>query len=377
MNSEDTHRRFMRRALAEARKGLGRTAPNPCVGAVIVRDGQVVAAGYHRKAGTPHAEIHALRAAGSAARGATLYVTLEPCSHYGRTPPCAHAVVKAGIAEVVIGLLDPNPLVDGSGADYLRSKGIAVVTGVLEEQCREINRPFLKHVATSLPWIVLKAGLSLDGRITFRRGSRGAVTGDASVRQVHRLRDRCDAILVGIGTISIDDPSLTTRFAGKRGRDPVRVVLDTTLRVDERARVLCQQSTAPTLLFCSAMADPVKRARLAVRPGVEIIEIACTDDGRLDPGEVLRLLGARGITSVLVEGGAAVHGAFLAARLVDRVNLFYAPIFIGDGGNGVVENYLAAPDRNHAPRLVNTSVKRFGEDLMITGDVSYHNQRQS
>lgn len=365
------HRRFMRQALAEARKGLGRTAPNPCVGAVIVRDGQVVATGYHRQAGTPHAEIHALRDAGPAARGATLYVTLEPCSHYGRTPPCSQAVAEAGIAEVVIGLLDPNPLVDGSGADYLRSRGIAVVTGVLEEQCREINRPFLKHIATALPWVVLKAGLSLDGRITFRRGSRGAITGDASLRQVHRLRDRCDAILVGIGTIVIDDPSLTTRLAGSRGRDAVRIVLDTKLRIGEQARVLSQRSAAPTLLFCSAAADPAKRERFAARPGIEIIETGCTADGRLDPGEVLRLLGVRGITSVLVEGGAAVHGAFLAARLVDRVNLFYAPIFIGDGGNGVVENYLAASDHNHAPRLVNTSVKRFGEDLMISGDVSY------
>jgi len=362
----------MRRALAEARKRVGRTAPNPCVGAVIVRDGRIVASGYHRRAGTPHAEIHALRAAGPAARGATLYVTLEPCNHYGRTPPCAHAVADAGIAEVVIGLLDPNPAVAGGGADYLRSRGIPVVTGVLEEQCREINRPFLKHVATSMPWVVLKAGLSLDGRITFRRGSRGSITGAVSLRQVHRLRDRCDAILVGIGTIVIDDPSLTTRLAGRRGRDPVRVVLDTMLRIDEQARVLTQQSTAPTLIFCSAAAPPDKRDRLAARPGVEIVETACGgDDDRLDLREVLRLLGARGLTSVLVEGGAAVHGAFLAARLVDRVSLFYAPIFIGDAGCGVVEQYCAAPDRNQAVRLINTSTKRFGEDLMITGDVSY------
>ncbi len=372
MSIDRPQRHFMRRALAEARKGLGRTAPNPCVGAVIVRDGRIVGSGYHRRAGTPHAEIHALRAAGPAARGATLYVTLEPCNHYGRTPPCAHAVADAGIAEVVIGLLDPNPAVAGGGADYLRSRGIPVVTGVLEKQCREINRPFLKHVATSMPWVVLKAGLSLDGRITFRRGSSGSVTGAESLRQVHRLRDRCDAILVGIGTIVIDDPSLTTRLAGRRGRDPVRVVLDTMLRIDEQARVLTQQSTAPTLIFCSAAAPADKRDRLAARPGVEIVETACSgNDNRLDLREVLGLLGTRGLTSVLVEGGATVHGAFLAARLVDRVNLFYAPIFIGDTGCGVVEQYCAAPDRNQAVRLINTSTKRFGEDLMITGDVSY------
>ncbi len=371
MNTDRLQRHFMRRALAEARRGLGRTAPNPCVGAVIVRDGTVVASGYHRRAGTPHAEIHALHAAGPAARGATLYVTLEPCHHYGRTPPCAHAVADAGIAEVVIGMLDPNPLVDGSGADYLRSRGVTVVTGVLEKQCREINRPFLKHIATSMPWVVLKAGLSLDGRITFRRGSCGSVTGPESLRQVHRLRDRCDAILVGIGTIVIDDPALTTRLAGKRGRDPVRVILDTRLRIDEQARVLSQQSTASTLIFCSAAVAADKRERLAARPGVEIVETVCGGDGRLDLKEVLRLLGARGLTSVLVEGGAAVHGAFLSARLVDRAHLFYAPIFIGDSGSGVVEQYRAEPDRNRAVRLINTSTKRFGEDLMITGDVTY------
>ncbi|MBE0584096.1 MAG: bifunctional diaminohydroxyphosphoribosylaminopyrimidine deaminase/5-amino-6-(5-phosphoribosylamino)uracil reductase RibD, partial [Desulfofustis sp.] len=359
----------MRRALAEARKGLGRTAPNPCVGAVIVKDGRIISTGYHRRAGTPHAEIHALRAAGPAARGATMYVTLEPCNHYGRTPPCSQAVADAGIAEVVIGMLDPNPLVDGSGVQYLRNRGIAVVTGVLEEQCRELNRPFLKHVSTSLPWVVMKAGLSLDGRITFRAGSCGSVTGPESLRHVHRLRDRYDAILVGIGTVEIDNPSLTTRLAGRRGRDPVRIILDTTLRIDEQARVVRQQSAAPTMIFCSKEADPEKRERLSSLPGVVIVEAACGDDGRLDLTDVLRLLGAEGITSVLVEGGAVVHGAFLTARLVDRVNLFYAPIFIGAGGISVVEQYQSMPDRGRAIRLTNTSIKRFGEDLLVAGDV--------
>ena len=307
----------------------------------------------------------------SAAAGAVLYVTLEPCNHFGRTPPCSEAIVQAGIATVVIGMLDPNPLVDGSGADFLRKSGVAVISGVLEEQCRELNRGFIKQVSTGLPWVVLKAGLSLDGRITFRQGTRGLITGPQSLRQVHRLRDQLDAILVGIGTVIIDDPSLTTRLAGRSGRDPVRIILDTNLRIPEQARVLHHQSAAPTWIFCRTDADREKRRRLAERPGVVVFPVGTSPDNHLDLVAVLKTAAGHGVNSILVEGGATIHGAFLARHLVDRVNLFYAPLFAGDGGISVVEHFSSADDREKAVRLTDLRVRRYGDDLLVTGDVCY------
>jgi diaminohydroxyphosphoribosylaminopyrimidine deaminase/5-amino-6-(5-phosphoribosylamino)uracil reductase len=368
--SDDEHGRYMRLALREARKGLGRTSPNPCVGAVVVKDGKIIATGYHRQAGTPHAEIHALQAAGTGARGATLYVTLEPCNHFGRTPPCSHAIAAAGIATVVIGMLDPNPLVDGSGADYLRSRGINVLSGILDERCRELNRGFIKHITTSVPWVVMKAGMSLDGRIGFCRGQRAAITGPESHRQVHRLRDRFDAILVGSGTVQVDDPSLTTRLPSGKGHDPVRVVLDSRLSIDPRATVLSQASTAPTLIFCTPQAPEPKRETLAGMARVEVVEAASDGSGRLSLPAVLQELGRRGIVSVMVEGGAAVHGAFLAEELVDHAVLFMAPIFTG-GEVPVLAGPPLALGREGAPYLRSVSLRRCGADIMLSGDVVY------
>lgn len=213
----DNDLRFMRLALREARKGLGRTSPNPCVGAVVVKNNSVISRGYHKKAGTPHAEIHALRKAGEQARGATIYVTLEPCNHTGRTPPCSQAVAAAGIKRVVVGMEDPNPLVSGSGKAFLQEQGIEVVSGVLEKQCRELNLPFIKHISSGMPFVVMKAGISLDGKISYQQGRPGWMTGESSARKVHGLRNSLDAILVGRGTIAIDNPSLTTRLPGKKG----------------------------------------------------------------------------------------------------------------------------------------------------------------
>ena len=211
---------FMRLALKEARKGSGRTAPNPCVGAVIVKDDRVVASGYHRRAGTPHAEIHALHMAGDRAIGADLYVTLEPCNHHGRTGPCSHAVAAAGIKKVIVGMRDPNPLVNGSGIDYLRSRGLEVDCGVLEKQCRDINKAFLKYILTARPWVVMKAGLSLDGRLSYRPGRGGEITGPETFRKVHRLRDTIDAILVGIGTIQGRQPIPDHKASARTGQRP-------------------------------------------------------------------------------------------------------------------------------------------------------------
>ncbi len=360
----------MREALRLAAKGRGRTSPNPCVGAVIVNDSTIVGSGYHRKAGTEHAEVLALHQAGSRARGGVMYVTLEPCNHSGRTGPCSHAVAASGIKKVVIGMLDPNPLVDGSGADYLRGRGVEIVSGLLEQKCRDLNRAFIKFITTSLPLVVMKAGLSLDGRINYRQGYGGGITGPEAGREVHRLRDRLDGILVGASTVEIDDPALTTRLVKKKGQDPVRIVLDTMLRVREDVKLFTQHSAAPTWVFCSKKADAGKMARLK-SSGIIVHSVETGADGRVDLHEVLAVLGRNQITSLLVEGGATIHGAFLNARLVDRAHLFYAPIFAGDGGLPVIQGYQAEGGRNQAVRLAGVKIRKCGDDLLISGDVVY------
>ncbi len=358
---------YMRLALKEARKGMGRTSPNPCVGAVVVRDQAVIATGYHQKAGTPHAEIHALRKAGASACGATLYVTLEPCNHTGRTPPCTRAIIAGGIRRVVVGMEDPNPLVDGGGKSYLQSQGVEVVSGVLAAECREINRPFIKYITQGLPWVVMKAGMSLDGRISYQPQQCGGMTGPASMRKVHRLRDRVDAILVGSTTVRVDDPALTTRLPHGRGRDPIRVILDTHLHISESARLLHLDSPAPTWIFCGTGVSREKRERFG-KAGVVIRQVECGTDGRIDLRQMLKLIVCEGVTSLLVEGGATIHGAFLRERLVDHVNLFIAPIFAGNHGTPVVEGVNIAGS-DDAIRLQNVHYTRLGEDIMVAGDL--------
>ncbi len=359
--------RFMHIALREARKGVGRTSPNPCVGAVIVKDGVVISRGYHKKAGTPHAEVHAIRRAGRDAEGATIYVTLEPCSHTGKTPPCCHAVVKAGIKRVVVGMEDPNPLVSGSGNRYLREHGLDVQCGVLEEECYELNRPFLKHIATGLPFVVMKAGISLDGKLSYQKGCPGRITGRCSSKRVHRLRDSLDAILVGIGTVVADNPSLTTRVPGKKGRDPVRVILDSSLKIPLQSKVI-QQESSSTLVFCSNVASEGKKERLRNQTNVRVIEVDSDESRGLDLETVLQKLGGLGLCSVLVEGGAGVHGSFLRKNLVDRVMLFQAPIFAGSAGTPLLEGFRVE-DRDSAPRLKKMHYRRCGQDILIQGDL--------
>jgi diaminohydroxyphosphoribosylaminopyrimidine deaminase/5-amino-6-(5-phosphoribosylamino)uracil reductase len=360
----------MRLALREAHKGMGRTSPNPCVGAVIVRDQEIVAAGYHKKAGTPHAEIHALRQAGALAAGATLYVTLEPCNHTGRTPPCTKAITASGIRRVVVGMQDPNPLVDGGGNKYLQSQGIEVVSGVLEAECSAQNRPFLKYITQSLPWVVMKAGMSLDGRISYLPHQSGQMTGAASLLKVHRLRDRMDAILVGNTTVMVDDPALTTRLPHGRGRDPVRIVLDTHLHIPESARLLHLDSSAPTWIFCGTEVNPEKMDRIRKPGKVVIYQVGCGADDRVDLRQMLKIVASKGIASVLVEGGATIHGAFLRQQLVDHVNLFIAPIFAGNAGVSVIEG-LSIRGGKDVIRLHDVRYRRFDQDMMVTGDVVY------
>lgn len=355
----------MRMALWEARKGLGRTSPNPCVGALVVKNGKIVGKGYHKMAGSPHAEIHALQAAGPKAKDATLYVTLEPCNHTGRTPPCTEAILRAGVGQVVIGMKDPNPRVAGGGAEYLASHGLSVITGVLEQECRELNLSFIKHSATGLPWVILKAGMSIDGRIGALPGKATRITGKQALARVHSLRNQVDAILVGIETALSDDPSLTTRLQ-KSGtsRDPLRVVLDTDLRLPVSAKLVRQDSEAETWVFCHEKADKRKKKMLAAA-GAVVKTVPSVPAGMLDITEVLKILGRDQITSLLVEGGSRVHGAFLAAGLADQLFLFIAPVFLGDQGVPLATFPAGGPKKLPGFKIVKT--RRFGEDVLIEG----------
>ncbi|MFO7785272.1 MAG: bifunctional diaminohydroxyphosphoribosylaminopyrimidine deaminase/5-amino-6-(5-phosphoribosylamino)uracil reductase RibD [Thermodesulfobacteriota bacterium] len=359
--------RFMREALRLARKGIGRTSPNPAVGAVLVRRGRVVATGYHRKAGGPHAEVEAIRALKGPARPEdVLYVTLEPCNHHGRTPPCTRAVLEAGIRRVVIGMTDPNPGVSGGGCAFLESRGVEVRAGVLEKDCRALNEAFIKHVTTGRPFVIAKTASTLDGWTATGSGHSRWVTNEQSRRFVHRLRDRCDAVLVGVGTVLADDPSLTTRLAGRRGRDPIRVIVDTRFRTPDRSRVLHSDSAAETLIVVVEGLENSRLDALSERAGVVVVRCPAGEGG-LDLDALLGILGAKGIMSVLVEGGAAIMGSMMRGRLVDKVYMFKAPkLLCGNDGIPVAAG-PGAGRMDQCLALGNIRVRRFGDDVLIRG----------
>ena len=363
----ESDKKFMAQAIAEAKRGLGRTSPNPCVGAVVVSEGVEISRGYHKKAGTPHAEIHALNKAGKHARGATMYVTLEPCNHTGRTPPCSHAVVKAGIKKVVVGMTDPNPLVSGTGIDYLRDCGVEVVSGILEEECRELNLPFLKHITSGLPFVIMKAGMSLDGKLSYQKGVPGKITGPESLQKLHELRNSVDAILVGRGTQLADNPSLTTRL-GEHGKDPMRVILDSSLRTSPDAKIFHLDSDASTLIVCSKNADLEKIESLRNIDNVQVQVIDQDSDGRISLKPLLKFLGEQGVCSLLVEGGSEIHSSFLGQGMVDRVMLFVAPLFAGSDGTPLLGDFQV-PEREAAPFLRNVQYTPCGEDILVQGDL--------
>ena len=358
----DFHNKMMKRALALARRGLGRTSPNPAVGCVIVRNGEIVGEGWHRKAGTPHAEVHALRQAGDRARGADVYVTLEPCSHYGRTPPCAEALIKAGVGRVYAGMMDPNPVVSGQGLAMLRGAGIAVLCGVLEEECRLLNEAFVKHVASGFPFVILKSAMTLDGKTATSSGDSKWITCEESRRYVHTLRSRVDAIMVGVGTVLADDPQLTCRMV--RGKDPHRIVVDSRLRTPPTSSLFHLDSQAKTI-FATVERDPAKNEAVQ-RLGAETL--LCDElDGRVDLEDLFRRLGASGIQSILLEGGRELVGSAVRKGLVDKFLLFYAPKLIaGEDGYGLCSG-PGVERMGGAIALRNTSVRRFAEDFLVIG----------
>ncbi len=355
----------MRAALALARRGLGRTWPNPSVGSVVVRDGRVVGRGWTQPGGRPHAETEALARAGAAAKGATAYVSLEPCSHQGRTPPCSQALIEAGIARAVIACEDPDPRVSGTGTAALAAAGIAVQAGVLDQEARELNAGFFNRVMLGRPLITLKAATGLDGRIATHRGESRWITGEPARARGHLLRATHDAVMVGVGTASVDDPQLTCRLPGLEARAPVRIVVDGRLRLPLTGQLVRQAKQIPTWVIAAEGVGAQRQAAL-LDCGVEVLIVARDAGGEYpDLHEAMRILGERGLTRVLVEGGGHLTAALSRADLIDRIVWFRAGLLIG--GDGVPVAVPFGVDRlDQAPRFRRSSVDPCGDDVVET-----------
>ncbi|MBI4560995.1 MAG: bifunctional diaminohydroxyphosphoribosylaminopyrimidine deaminase/5-amino-6-(5-phosphoribosylamino)uracil reductase RibD [Candidatus Rokubacteria bacterium] len=359
-------RAFMRRALELASRAQGLTSPNPLVGAVVVKSGSVLGEGYHREAGAPHAEIEALKAAGQAARRGTLYVTLEPCIHQGRTGPCVPVVLAAGISRVVAAAADPNPKVQGRGIAALRRAGVEVSVGILEAEARELNRAFFTFMIERRPLVTLKAALTLDGKIAAWDMTSRWITGEPARHEAHRLRSRADAIAVGIGTLLADDPLLTVRLPEPWPREPLRVIVDSQARTPVTARVLTAGRPERTLIAVSESA-PQDRVGMLEATGATVLPLP-SRDGRVDLARLLGALAERLVVAVLLEGGAELNAGFLEAGLVDRVALFVAPLLLGGAGApGLVGG--RGRSLKEAFRLQGLAVRQVGGDLLIEGDL--------
>jgi len=357
MSEQD--KRHMKRALTLARKGIGKTSPNPAVGCVIVKAGRIVGEGWHKKAGLPHAEINALTMAGSEAQGADVYVTLEPCSHTGRTPPCAEALIAAGVRRVVAGMVDPNPKVAGKGFAVLRKAGIMVEHGLMAGECRAINRPFIKHITTGLPYVTYKCAMTLDGNIATVTGESQWISCMDSRRTTHRLRAANDAIMVGVDTIITDNPQLTVRHV--KGRNPLRIIVDTRLRTPESVGVLSQQMAHDTII-ATTESNPRVHMRY-LQQGATVI--VCDEyDGRVSMVDLLQKLGKRGIQSILLEGGSRLAGEMLQNGVIDEFVFFLAPKIIGSDGFAPF-TLRGVTSMNQAIRLQFGQVTRSGQDIVI------------
>ena len=354
--------KWMRRALRLAEKGRGRTSPNPMVGAVLVKRGKAVGDGYHARAGEPHAEIVAIKNAGEKVKGATLYLNLEPCTHYGKTPPCVPAVIKAGVRRVVVGMEDPNPLVKGRGLVHLKQAGLDVNVGILEKECHRLNEAFCKYIVKHEPFIILKMAATLDGKLATRNGESQWITGEASRRFVHRLRDQVDGVVVGIGTVLKDDPMLTARIRG--GRDPYRIVFDSRLRIPENAKVF-DLSPSKAIVATTEMAPQDKIERLQEK-GARVL-ISDSKLGKVDLKSSLLKLGELGLMSLLVEGGSQINGSFLDQGLIDKIFLFLSPKLIGDPMAPGIFNGAGVASLKEAISIRDLKVRKIGEDILLEG----------
>jgi diaminohydroxyphosphoribosylaminopyrimidine deaminase / 5-amino-6-(5-phosphoribosylamino)uracil reductase len=346
----------------------GHPSPNPHVGAVLVKGQTKLAEGHHERAGEDHAEVVALKAAGAKAKGATLFVSLEPCNHDGRTPPCTDAIIAAKVARVVIGCSDPNPHVVGGGVEKLRTAGIEVTVGVREAEAKRLIAPWTKFVTTGLPYITLKLALSLDGRIATRSGSSKWVTGPEARALVHALRARHDAVAVGIGTALADDPRLTVRDAP--GPSPLRLVFDTKLRLSPHSRLAQSAPDVPTWVLCSQDATSTNEEALTTR-GVEVLRGPTTAEGRLDVDASLRTLASRGIVTLMVEGGAELAGSMLAGRFADELHAFVAPLLLGPRGRPGAVDWAGPETPAEAPRIAEAHWELCGSDGYVWGPLKY------
>jgi diaminohydroxyphosphoribosylaminopyrimidine deaminase/5-amino-6-(5-phosphoribosylamino)uracil reductase len=361
-----TDKYYMQIALNLAQRAQGRTSPNPMVGALVVKNNKIIGQGYHTKAGTPHAEIHALNEAGKDARAATLYVTLEPCCHQGRTEPCTKAILNSGVERVVVAMVDPNPLVRGKGIKCIKEGGLKVTVGVQEKEAQRLNEAFIKYITTKMPFVILKAAMSLDGKIATRTGESKWITGPEARNYSHQLRNWYDAILVGVNTILRDNPALTTHLPEGETKNPVRIVVDSQARTPLEAQVVTSAKETPTLIAVTNAA-PVDKINRLEKMGVEVLSVNTNNNGRVDLKALMLELGRREITSVLIEGGGEVHGSALKAGIVDKIGWFIAPLIIGGqeapgpvGGEGVASIKEAFP-------LKQITVKKCGQDIYVEG----------
>jgi diaminohydroxyphosphoribosylaminopyrimidine deaminase/5-amino-6-(5-phosphoribosylamino)uracil reductase len=354
---------FVKKTLRLAKKGLGSTSPNPLVGALVVKDRKIISSGYHKKAGAPHAEIEALSKAGKRAKGGTLYVNLEPCNHYGRTPPCTKAILKSSVKKVVVGMVDPNPHVTGGGCEFLSSHGVKVKCNVLEEECKRLNEVYIKYITKHKPFVILKGALTLDGWIATQTGNSKWITCEKSRKFVHSLRKRVDAILVGVETVIVDNPFLTPYLIGRSTRDPFRVIVDTNLRIPLHSRVFDSPKSGLTIIAVGSNVDSRKRNKIEDL-GARVVNCQIRN-GRIDLADLLDELAKMSISSVLVEGGATLFGSMIREELVDKYYIFLAPKIIG-GDNGVP--FARGPGcdsiENCVP-LKDLMVRRFDDDIMI------------
>lgn len=359
---------YMKSVLRLAAKGRGQTSPNPMVGAIIVNKNRVIGKGYHRKAGTPHAEILALREAGERARGSAIYVNLEPCCHRDKkTPPCTDAIIQSGIKKVVLGMIDPNPKVSGKGIRVLKNAGIEIATGILEEESRRLNEAYIKYITTGQPFVILKIASSLDGKIATASGESKWITGEQSRKMVHRLRSEVDAVMVGVGTVLKDDPMLNVRLV--KGENPHRVILDPHLKIPLNAKFLNIEpkgsSNAKTYIVTTTD-SPEDKAIALKKMGIEII-YADSKDGYIDPALLIKELGKLGITSIVIEGGSETNAKALSSGIVDKVLIFLSPKIIG-GHNSKGAVGGKSPHRlSDALMLRDIKVKRSGKDILIEG----------
>ncbi len=354
---------YMHVAIKLAKKAEGRTSPNPLVGAIVVNGSHIVGRGYHKKAGLAHAEVNAIKEAGRQARNATLYVTLEPCDHFGRTPPCTDAIVNSRVKRVVIGMIDPNPLNNGRGIKRLVAHGISVISGVLEKEARSINEPYIKFITRKLPYVTVKAAESIDGKIATRLGDSKWITSEDSRRYVHELRARVDAVMVGVNTVIKDDPLLTSRIRG--AKQPLRVVVDTHLKTPLSARIFLDIKRSPVLIAAIKRSPRIKKYEAK---GAEVLIIK-ERLGKVDLASLMKILAGRDISHVLVEGGGELNAAMIESRLADKVLFFIAPRIIGGKDAITAVEGRGAGHVSEATILKNIKVKRFSEDILIEGEV--------